>query len=68
MRKEHVLCKQILTKKYDQTIAIAYRGWKKNGQVVRNHYESVCYMNSNDILAATDLAMKSFIFVLNKKE
>lgn len=58
MRKEHVLCKQILTKKYDQTIAIAYRGWEKNGQVVRNQYESVCDMNSNDILAATDLAKK----------
>lgn len=58
MRKEHVLCKQILTKKYDQTIAIAYRGWEKNGQEVRNQYESVCDMNSNDILAATDLAKK----------
>lgn len=45
--------------KYDRTIAIAYRiGMKENGQVVRNHYESVCDMNSNDLLAATDLAMK----------
>lgn len=44
--------------KYDKAIAIAFRiGFDMNGIEVRNHYESVCDMNSADIWNVTDLAL-----------
>lgn len=45
--------------KYEQSIAIAYRiGASQHGEIIRNHYDSVCDMNSGDVWAATDLVLK----------
>lgn len=41
---------------HDKTIAIAYRfGYDNNNEKVRNHYDSVSDMNSEYIMAASDL-------------
>lgn len=44
---------------YTQTIAIAFRtGYDKNHQVIRNHYDSVCEINSADISVITESICK----------
>lgn len=45
--------------KYQQSIAIAYRfGTSQHGEIIRNHYDSVCDMNSDDVWTATDSVLK----------
>lgn len=40
--------------KYEQTVAIAYRlNFDEDGNVRRNHYDSVCDMDANDMYTAT---------------
>lgn len=44
---------------YNQTIAIAFRiGFVDNGKPIRNHFDSVCNMNSSDISTVTDIVVK----------
>lgn len=46
------------THKYEQTVGIAYRlGYDKDGNITRNHYDSVCDMDADDIYTATNFTM-----------
>lgn len=41
---------------YDRTIAIAYRvAGERNGQIIRNHYDSVCKISAKDIIEVARL-------------
>lgn len=45
--------------KFENTIALAYRiGFIENGEVIRNHYDSVSEMTADDIFTTTDMLTK----------